>query len=187
MKQRVRVRLASLPQYLDAAQHGELPTIGSIRCPHGERLLTVRPRSCLHSSRQVQWRTEIHEHAARQVAGTVVRAGAVQVLEAQRIYECSRCQLRRAPVSAEVGCLCPPLRLLTTRCGRFRVEADLEMRATLPVPQACPNQGGCHGTSFLHIESMRTLTDYQEVRAASQAYCTGLRQRMRGFKHTVCK
>lgn len=46
MKQRVSVRLASLPQYLDAAPHGELPTIGSIRCAHGERLLTVRPRCC---------------------------------------------------------------------------------------------------------------------------------------------
>ena len=46
MKQRVRVRLASLPQYLDAAPHGELPTIGSIRCAHGEQLLTVRPHRC---------------------------------------------------------------------------------------------------------------------------------------------
>lgn len=96
----------------------------------------------------------------------MVRAGAVQVLEAQRTYECSRCQLRRAPAFCGNSCLCPALGLLTTRCGRFCVDADLEMRATLPVPQACPNQRGCPGSSFLHIESLRILTDYQEVRAA---------------------
>ena len=65
-----------------------------------------------------------------------------------------------------ITCLCPALGLLTTRRGRFCVDADLEMRATLPVPQACPNQRGCRGTSFLHIESLRILTDYQEVRSA---------------------
>ncbi|KAK9821222.1 hypothetical protein WJX81_002412 [Elliptochloris bilobata] len=124
IKQRVRVRLTSLPQFLDAAQPGMLPSIGSIRCAHAEKLVTV--------------------------AGTVVRSGAMQMLEARRIYECGRCR------------------------HRFYIEADLEMRAMLPVPQACPNQRGCRGTSFLPVDGMQTLTDYQEVRVQERMQCLAM-------------
>lgn len=52
---------------------------------------------------------------------------------------------------------------------RFCVEADLETRATLPVPHSCPARRSCNGTSFRPVDGMQLLTDYQEVRNVQQA------------------
>lgn len=95
MKQHIRVRLTSLPQHLDAARPGVLPNIGSIRCKHAEQLVTVRWVAflCVCSINEFLIKEQ-------QVAGTVVRAGVVQMLEAQRMYECSRCHHRHASLLA---------------------------------------------------------------------------------------
>ena len=49
------------------------------------------------------------------------------------------------------------------------MDADLERRATLPVPRACPSEssGGrsCRGTAFTPVPEEAVHTDYQEVRA----------------------
>ena len=102
MKQHIRVRLTSLPQHLDAAGPGVLPNIGSIRCKHAEQLVTVRWVAflCVCSIDEFLIKEQ-------QVAGTVVRAGVVQMLEAQRMYECSRCHHRHAsPLANSTGPAC---------------------------------------------------------------------------------
>jgi DNA helicase MCM9 len=66
IKSHLRIRLSSLPFYLDSAN----PGIGGIRIYHTGRLITL--------------------------AGTVVRTGPIQTMEAVRQYECMKCRHRWA-------------------------------------------------------------------------------------------
>jgi DNA helicase MCM9 len=66
IKSHLRIRLSSLPFYLDSAN----PGIGGIRIYHTGRLITL--------------------------AGTVVKTGPIQTMEAVRHYECTKCRHRWA-------------------------------------------------------------------------------------------
>ncbi|KAK9824018.1 hypothetical protein WJX72_006994 [[Myrmecia] bisecta] len=126
IKERVHARLASLPHSLDSRAGGASPSIGNIRSVHVNKLLTV--------------------------SGTVVRSGAVQMLEAQRLYECAKCK------------------------HRFVTSVDLELGPTMQLPTACPSPGPkiCKGVTFQHIEEVQLHTDYQEIRVQEKSQCVAL-------------
>ena len=75
------------------------------------------------------------------ITGTVIRTGAVKMLEWLKIYECSSCR------------------------HSFPVMADLETRNTFPKIIKCPNQNKvppCPGKNFIALENGSTeARDYQ--------------------------
>ncbi|KAK7241050.1 DNA replication licensing factor [Aureococcus anophagefferens] len=78
-----------------------------------------------------------------QVCGTVVRAGAVKIIESCRTYQCG-----------------------AASCGAtFAVYADREQGNLLEKPTRCPGANGCGGCSSRRfVEVGRENADYQEVR-----------------------
>lgn len=123
LKENVHVRLSGLAHFLDKACNKINPSVGDISSAHIDKLITVR--------------------------GTVVRTGAVKLLEARRLYECTRCR------------------------HRFVVAADLEQGATVQLPGMCPSSRDkpCTGTSFKHCEEVSLYTNYQEVQVQEGRQC----------------
>ncbi|MCD7449644.1 DNA helicase mcm9 [Datura stramonium] len=76
------------------------PSIGRVRAKHRGILLTIK--------------------------GTVIRSGAVKMIEGERIYECRRCKHR---LSTKKENLC-----------RFKVYPEVETRNSIPKPIFCPSQ-----------------------------------------------
>ncbi|CAG9461513.1 unnamed protein product [Pedinophyceae sp. YPF-701] len=115
-KDNVQVRPHGLPYYLDPSDPTLHPGISGIRSVHVGKLVTI--------------------------LGTVARTGAIQMLEAGRLYECTRCN------------------------HAFIVDADLESGGVLPIPTACPNHtdAPCAGKSFRHRMDVPLHADFQEVR-----------------------
>jgi DNA helicase MCM9 len=124
VKENVHARLTGISLFLDKAASPQVsPTIGDVSAAHIDKLLTIR--------------------------GTIVRAGTVKLLEARRLYECTRCK------------------------HRFVVAADLEQGATVQLPNACPSQkeNPCKGISFRHCEEVSLYTNYQEIQVQEGRQC----------------
>jgi DNA helicase MCM9 len=124
VKENVHARLTGISLFLDKAASQQVsPAIGDVSAAHIDKLLTIR--------------------------GTIVRAGTVKLLEARRLYECTRCK------------------------HRFVVAADLEQGATVQLPTACPSQkdNPCKGTSFRHCEEVSLYTNYQEIQVQEGRQC----------------
>lgn len=68
VKENVHARLVGLALYVDSAARAASPAIGDISSAHADSLITV--------------------------AGTVVKTGPVKMLEARRLYECTKCRFR---------------------------------------------------------------------------------------------
>lgn len=115
VKENVHARLQGLSMFLDIGLRLISPGIDDIAAIHIHRLITVR--------------------------GTVVRTGAVKLLQSRRLYECGRCR------------------------HRFVVEVDLEADATVQLPSSCPSsrEKQCPGTSFRHCEDVALYTNFQEI------------------------
>jgi len=124
IKENVHARLSGISHFLDKASSQQVsPGIGDVSAAHIDKLLTIR--------------------------GTIVRAGTVKLLEARRLYECTRCKYR------------------------FVVAADLEQGATVQLPSACPSQrdNPCKGISFRHCEEVSLYTNYQEIQVQEGRQC----------------
>eukprot|EP00281_Chroomonas_sp_CCMP1168_P034821 CAMPEP_0206243994 /NCGR_PEP_ID=MMETSP0047_2-20121206/17908_1 /ASSEMBLY_ACC=CAM_ASM_000192 /TAXON_ID=195065 /ORGANISM="Chroomonas mesostigmatica_cf, Strain CCMP1168" /LENGTH=655 /DNA_ID=CAMNT_0053669159 /DNA_START=13 /DNA_END=1977 /DNA_ORIENTATION=+ len=81
------------------------------------------------------------------VAGTVIRAGLIKMLEAERTYECAKCK------------------------HEFKVFADTSMQQNmLNPPTSCPSVRikPCKSTVFNIVEGSRVCTDYQEIKIQEQ-------------------
>lgn len=87
------------------------------------------------------------------ISGTIVRTGIVQMLDAEREYECTQCQ------------------------HRFRVNSNLELHSTMELPKVCPSSmnpvqsrkgKGCKSSSFTYVEGTHVCRDYQEIKVQEQ-------------------
>jgi len=83
------------------------------------------------------------------IPGTVIRSGAIKMLESQREYECGRCS------------------------HRFLMHSDIEQRGLIQLPTRCPSQPQqgrkpCKSTVFNYVESSRVCRDYQEIKIQEQ-------------------
>ncbi|KAK9809449.1 hypothetical protein WJX73_009223 [Symbiochloris irregularis] len=79
------------------------------------------------------------------IQGTVVRCGAVNVLESHRLYECKQC------------------------LHRFVVEVELELRAAVQLPVRCPAED-CSSSAFKHVKEAQMHTEYQEISLQATAH-----------------
>ncbi|GBG90268.1 hypothetical protein CBR_g50446 [Chara braunii] len=102
------------------------PRISRIRCKDLARLITVK--------------------------GTVIRTGTIKVLEAEREYECAKCQ------------------------HKFLVAPELEQGNVVQLPVQCPSQrtNRCKGTRFKLVEGSVRRRDYQEVKIQEQVQALGM-------------
>ncbi|KAJ2384724.1 DNA helicase mcm9 [Coemansia sp. RSA 2603] len=82
-------------------------------------------------------------------SGTVIRSGAVKMLETHRTFECGTCR------------------------GRFRVLAEIEQYGYIPKPTRCMVEGGeapCKSTVFVPASpDQSACVDYQEIKVQEQA------------------
>ncbi|KAJ1720360.1 DNA helicase mcm9 [Coemansia erecta] len=82
-------------------------------------------------------------------SGTVIRSGAVKMLETHRTFECGTCR------------------------GRFRVLAEIEQFGYIPKPTRCMVEGGeeaCRSTAFVPTSpDQSACVDYQEIKVQEQA------------------
>jgi len=126
VKENVHARLHGPCLFLDSTHHAASPPIWDISAGHIDRLITVK--------------------------GTIVRTGSVKLLEARRLYECTKCR------------------------HRFVVAADLEMGATVQLPAVCPSArvGPCPGSNFKHCEDISLYTNYQEIQVQEGMQCLGV-------------
>ncbi|XP_060167896.1 probable DNA helicase MCM9 [Lycium barbarum] len=102
------------------------PSIGRVRVKHRGILLTIK--------------------------GTVIRSGAVKMIEGERIYECRRCK------------------------HRFKVYPEVETRNSIPKPIFCPSQRPkfCESTSFQLVEDNKICHDYQEIKIQESTQVLGV-------------
>ncbi|KAM3377519.1 putative DNA helicase MCM9 isoform X2 [Capsicum galapagoense] len=102
------------------------PSIGRVRVKHRGILLTIK--------------------------GTVIRSGAVKMIEGERIYECRRCK------------------------HRFKVYPEVETRNSIPKPIICPSQRYqiCESTSFQLVEDNKICHDYQEIKIQESTQLLGV-------------
>ncbi|KAK9286477.1 hypothetical protein L1049_014874 [Liquidambar formosana] len=90
------------------------PSIGRVRVKHRGILLTLK--------------------------GTVIRSGAVKMIEGERKYECRKCK------------------------QRFPVYPEVETRNSILMPSTCQGSKPCEGTKFLLVEDSIVRHDYQEIK-----------------------
>ncbi|CAN4107941.1 unnamed protein product [Withania somnifera] len=102
------------------------PSIGRVRVKHRGILLTIK--------------------------GTVIRSGAVKMIEGERVYECRRCK------------------------HRFKVYPEVETRNSIPNPIFCPSQRSkiCESTSFQLVEDNMICHDYQEIKIQESTQVLGV-------------
>ena len=81
-KEKLHVRIRSLPFHLDVACPESNPGVGGLKCSHLGQLITL--------------------------SGTVVRTGSVKMLEAKRLYECPKCHHRQAGPGGQGALPCRP-------------------------------------------------------------------------------
>lgn len=86
------------------------------------------------------------------IKGTVIRSGAIKLLEGERLYECSKCKFR------------------------FKVHPDLETCNSIQQPTSCPSQRTkpCPGTSFHSVEGTTVCHDYQEIKIQENVQMLGV-------------
>ncbi|XP_064983701.1 probable DNA helicase MCM9 [Musa acuminata AAA Group] len=102
------------------------PNIGRIRVKHRGILLTLK--------------------------GTVIRSGAIKMIEWEQLYECRRCK------------------------HRFKVHPELEAGKSIKPPTSCPSRGSktCEGTYFAPIEDSKVCHDYQEIKIQESTQLLGV-------------
>ncbi|XP_071931100.1 probable DNA helicase MCM9 isoform X4 [Coffea arabica] len=102
------------------------PSIGRVRVKHRGILLTLK--------------------------GTVIRSGAIKMIEGEKIYECRNCK------------------------HRFKVYPEVETRNVIPKPTICPSQSSkfCESTRFNLIEDNKICHDYQEIKIQENAQVLGV-------------
>lgn len=103
------------------------PNIGRVRVKDVGRLLTLK--------------------------GTVIRSGAVKILEGEQEYECGKCKFR------------------------FKVEPELDLGNTVQLPPICPSEKhkACPGTKFKLVEgTMSVCHDYQEIKIQESMQTLGM-------------
>ncbi|XP_052193198.1 probable DNA helicase MCM9 isoform X2 [Diospyros lotus] len=124
LKEFVHVRIDVSGSPLESPE--TFPSIGRIRVKHRGILLTLK--------------------------GTVIRSGAVKMIEGEREFICRKCKIR------------------------FKVYPELETRNTLPQPLSCPSQGSkiCEGTSFQFVEGSTVCHDYQEIKIQESTQVLGV-------------
>ncbi|XP_047315145.1 probable DNA helicase MCM9 isoform X3 [Impatiens glandulifera] len=124
VKEMVHVRINISGSPLECPE--TCPTIGRIRAKHRGILLTVK--------------------------GTVVRSGAVKMIEGEREFICKKCK------------------------HRFKVYPDLETSNSITQPLSCPSQNFrvCESTSFQFIENTIVCHDYQEIKIQESTQLLGV-------------
>ncbi|XP_071740444.1 probable DNA helicase MCM9 [Rutidosis leptorrhynchoides] len=102
------------------------PSIGRVRVKHRGVLLTLK--------------------------GTVIRSGAVKMIEGERQFECRKCK------------------------HRFKVYPELESRNSIPKPICCPSQKSkyCESTNFTLLEGNQVCHDYQEIKIQESIRVLGI-------------
>ncbi|KAI8532339.1 hypothetical protein RHMOL_Rhmol11G0206700 [Rhododendron molle] len=117
----VRINVCGSPLELQET----FPRIGRIRVKHRGKLITLK--------------------------GTVIRSGAIKMIEGEVEFECRKCKLR------------------------FTVYPELETRNTPTKPSVCPSQGDeiCGGTSFLPVDGP-VCHDYQEIKIQESTQVLGV-------------
>ncbi|CAI9104079.1 OLC1v1002690C1 [Oldenlandia corymbosa var. corymbosa] len=102
------------------------PSIGRIRVKHRGILLTLK--------------------------GTVIRSGAVKMIEGEKLYECRSCK------------------------HRFKVHPEVEARNAIPKPTICPSKGPkfCQSTRFNLLEDSNICHDYQEIKIQENTQVLGV-------------
>ncbi|KAK4438151.1 putative DNA helicase MCM9 [Sesamum alatum] len=99
------------------------PSIGRVRVKHRGILLTLK--------------------------GTVIRSGAVKMIEGQKIYECRVCK------------------------HRFKVYPEVETRNSISRPTFCPSQS-CESTRFQIVDDKQICHDYQEIKIQESTQLLGV-------------
>ncbi|KAL8521146.1 hypothetical protein ACS0TY_011625 [Phlomoides rotata] len=99
------------------------PSIGRVRVKHRGILLTLK--------------------------GTVIRSGAIKMIEGEKIYECRVCKLR------------------------FKVHPEVETRFTITRPSFCPSQN-CESMRFQVVEDKQICHDYQEIKIQESTQVLGV-------------
>ncbi|KAL6517623.1 DNA helicase mcm9 [Orobanche minor] len=99
------------------------PSIGRVRVKHRGILLTLK--------------------------GTVIRSGAVKMIEGEKIYECRVCK------------------------HRLKVYPEVESRNTVSRPSFCPSQN-CESTRFQIVEDNKVCHDYQEIKIQESTQVLGV-------------
>ncbi|XP_057488382.1 probable DNA helicase MCM9 isoform X1 [Actinidia eriantha] len=124
LKKFVHVRINVSGSPLECTE--TFPRIGRIRVKHRGILLTLK--------------------------GTVIRSGAIKMIEGERLFTCRKCK------------------------HRFKVYPELETRNTLPQPSSCPPQGSktCESTSFHFVEGSTVCQDYQEIKIQESTQVLGV-------------
>ncbi|MCO5550270.1 hypothetical protein L7F22_003751 [Adiantum nelumboides] len=86
------------------------------------------------------------------IKGTVIRSGAIKLLEGERLYECNKCKYR------------------------FKIYPDLETGNLLQQPTSCPSQRTkpCTGTSFHAVEGTTVCHDYHEIKIQENVHMLGV-------------
>ncbi|KAL7157116.1 hypothetical protein ABFS83_02G056000 [Erythranthe nasuta] len=99
------------------------PSIGRVRVKHRGILLTLK--------------------------GTVIRSGAIKMIEGETIFECRVCK------------------------HRFKVYPEVETRNSVSRPTFCPSQS-CESTRFQIVEDKKTCHDYQEIKIQESTQVLGV-------------
>ncbi|KAF5188795.1 Dna helicase mcm9 [Thalictrum thalictroides] len=108
----VRINVSGSP--LESPE--SFPSIGRVRVKHRGILLTLK--------------------------GTVIRSGAIKMIEGEREYECRKCK------------------------HKFKLYPELESGNSIRLPSSCPSQRSraCESTSFQYMEDSTVCHDYQEIK-----------------------
>nr|XP_043630756.1 probable DNA helicase MCM9 [Erigeron canadensis] len=124
IKEFVHVRIQMCGPTLDDPEFS--PSIGRVRVKHRDILLTLK--------------------------GTVIRSGAIKMIEGERQYECRKCK------------------------HRFKVHPELENRNAIQKPTSCPSKDPkyCESTSFELLEGNQVCHDFQEMKIQESTQVLGV-------------
>ncbi|XP_078440975.1 minichromosome maintenance 9 isoform X2 [Wolffia australiana] len=110
------------------------------------------PLECQEASPRIGRLRVKHRGILLTVKGTVIRSGAVKMIEGEREYTCRRCKYR------------------------FKVQPELESGNAIRLPTSCPSKAAktCDGTSFLLVENSILCHDYQEIKIQESVQVMGV-------------
>ncbi|XP_074567887.1 putative DNA helicase MCM9 isoform X2 [Curcuma longa] len=123
-KYHVHIRISTAGSPLESPE--TFPSIGRVRVRHRGILLTLK--------------------------GTVIRSGAIKMIEWEQIYECRKCK------------------------HRFKVHPELESGKSIKPPASCPSRRSksCEGTYFIPIEGSKVCQDFQEIKIQESTQLLGV-------------
>ncbi|CAA7400958.1 unnamed protein product [Spirodela intermedia] len=110
------------------------------------------PLECPETSPRIGRLRVKHRGILLTVKGTVIRSGAVKMIEGEREYMCRRCK------------------------HRFKVQPELESGNVIRLPTSCPSKGAksCDGANFQFVENSIVCHDYQEIKIQESAQVMGV-------------